>query len=141
MSEIRIAIAGIGNCASSLIQGINYYSELEANHADNKLGLMHYELGKYKPDNIRIVAAFDIDERKVGKPIHRAVFAKPNCTKTFNGGLPDYPVIVEMGEVLDGVAQHMENYPEDKRFIIAKKTAVVLTNTILGSFCAITYIW
>ena len=121
MSEIRIAIAGIGNCASSLIQGITYYSELGAYHADNKLGLMHYELGRYKPDNIRIVAAFDIDERKVGKPLHKAVFAKPNCTKTFNGGLPDYPVIVKMGEVLDGVAHHMENYPEERRFIIAKR--------------------
>lgn len=121
MSEIRIAIAGIGNCASSLIQGIEYYSAMGDNHPDKNLGLMHYDLGMYKPDNIRIVAAFDIDERKVGKPLHEAVFAKPNCTKTFNGGLPDYSVTVEMGEVLDGVALHMKNYPEDRRFIVARK--------------------
>ena len=121
MSDIRIAIAGVGNCASSLIQGIEYYSALGGNHTDRNLGLMHHDLGRYKPDDIRIVAAFDIDERKVGKPLHEAVFAKPNCTKTFNGGLPDYSVTVEMGEVLDGVAQHMENHPDDRRFIIAGK--------------------
>jgi myo-inositol-1-phosphate synthase len=121
MSEIRIAIAGIGNCASSLIQGIEYYRDLGDDHPDKNLGLMHYDLGRYKPDNIRMVAAFDIDERKVGKPLHEAVFAKPNCTKTFNGGLPDYSVTVEMGEVLDGVALHMENYPEDRRFIVSRK--------------------
>jgi myo-inositol-1-phosphate synthase len=121
MSDIRIAVAGVGNCASSLIQGIEYYSSLGDTYPDRNLGLMHYALGNYKPDDIRIVAAFDIDERKVGKPLHEAIFAKPNCTKTFNGGLPDYPVTVEMGEVLDGVAQHMENYPEDRRFIVAKK--------------------
>jgi myo-inositol-1-phosphate synthase len=121
MSEIRIAIAGVGNCASSLIQGIEYYSALGGNHPDSNLGLMHYDLGTYKPHDIKIVAGFDIDERKVGKPLHEAVFAKPNCTKTFNGGLPDYPVNIEMGEVLDGVAPHMENYPADSRFIIARK--------------------
>jgi myo-inositol-1-phosphate synthase len=121
MSMIRIAIAGIGNCASSLIQGIEYYSVLGDTHPDRDLGLMHYGLGSYKPNDIRIVAAFDIDERKVGKPLHEAVFAKPNCTKTFNGGLPHYPVNIEMGEVLDGVAPHMENYPDDRRFIIAVK--------------------
>jgi myo-inositol-1-phosphate synthase len=123
MSEIRVAIAGIGNCASSLIQGVEYYKSLDMNHPDKSLGLMHYDLGGYRPDDIKIVAAFDIDERKVGSLLNEAVFAKPNCTKTFNGGLPDYPVTVEMGEVLDGVASHMENYPEEKRFVIAKRGA------------------
>src|SRR3989304_3863215 len=104
MREIRVAIAGIGNCASSLIQGIEYYKSLDKNHPDKSLGLMHYDLGGYRPDDIKIVAAFDIDERKVGRLLNEAVFAKPNCTKTFNGGLPDYPVRVEMGEVLDVVA-------------------------------------
>ncbi|MFH0933351.1 MAG: inositol-3-phosphate synthase [Nitrospirota bacterium] len=121
MGEIRIAIAGIGNCASSLIQGIAYYDALSENHLDRALGLMHYDLGGYRPGDIKIVAAFDIDERKVGRPLKEAIFAKPNCTKIFNGSIPDYPVTVEMGEVLDGVAPHMENYPQDRRFIVARK--------------------
>jgi myo-inositol-1-phosphate synthase len=121
MREVRIAIAGIGNCASSLIQGIAYYNALSEDHPDRDLGLMHYDLGGYRPGDIKIVAAFDIDVRKVGKPLKEAVFAKPNCTKIFNGNIPDYPVNVEMGEVLDGVAPHMENYPDDRRFIVARK--------------------
>lgn len=121
MGEIRIAVAGIGNCASSLIQGIEYYKALAKSHPDGALGLMHYDLGGYRPDDIQIVAAFDIDKRKVDRPLKEAIFAKPNCTKIINGGLPDYPVTVEMGEVLDGVAPHMEDYPEDRRFIVAKK--------------------
>jgi myo-inositol-1-phosphate synthase len=121
MGDIKIAIAGIGNCACSLIQGIAYYITLDENHAGRDLGLMHYDLGGYKPGDIKIVAAFDIDERKVGNPLNEAVFAKPNCTKIFNRNIPDYSVKVEMGEVLDGVAPHMENYPEDRRFVVAKR--------------------
>jgi len=121
MGKIHIAIAGIGNCASSLIQGIEYYKSLGDRHPGRSLGLMHYELGGYKPDNIIIVAAFDIDRRKVGRPLKEAVFAKPNCTKTFNKNLPDYHVTVKMGEVLDGISHHMKDYPEDRRFIAANK--------------------
>ncbi|MFZ6016588.1 MAG: inositol-3-phosphate synthase [Nitrospirota bacterium] len=121
MGKIRVAIAGIGNCASSLIQGIEYYKRLGSRHPDRSLGLMHYELGVYKPDEITVVAAFDIDRRKVGRPLKEAVFAKPNCTKVFYRNLPDYPVKVEMGEVLDGVSEHMKDYPEEHRFIVASK--------------------
>ncbi len=121
MGKIRVAIAGIGNCASSLIQGVEYYRALGDNNPDRGLGLMHFELGGYKPSDIEFVAAFDIDRRKVGKPLKEAVFAKPNCTKVFFPDLPDFPVRVEMGEVLDGVAPHMKDYPEDRRFIVARK--------------------
>lgn len=121
MGEIRVAIVGIGNCASSLIQGIEYYKSLDKNHPDKSLGLMHYDLGGYRPEDIKVIAAFDIDARKVGRPLNEAIFAKPNCTKIFNGGIPESSVIVEMGEVLDGVANHMENYPEERRFVIAKR--------------------
>ena len=82
---------------------------------------MHYELGGYKPADIDIVAAFDIDRRKVGRPLKEAVFAKPNCTKVFNKEIPDYPVTVKMGEILDGISQHMKDYPEERRFIAADK--------------------
>jgi myo-inositol-1-phosphate synthase len=119
--KIRIAIAGVGNCASSLIQGIEYYKGLGDRHPDKSLGLMHYNLGGYKPADIDIVAAFDIDRRKVGRPLKEAVFAKPNCTKVFNKEIPDYPVTVKMGEILDGISQHMKDYPEERRFIAADK--------------------
>lgn len=121
MGKIRVAIAGVGNCASSLIQGVEYYKNLGDDTPDKALGLMHLDLGGYSPSDIEFVAAFDIDKRKVGSPLKEAVFAKPNCTKIFFPDLPDYPVKVEMGEVLDGVAPHMKDYPEDRRFIIADR--------------------
>lgn len=121
MGKIRVAIAGIGNCASSLIQGVEYYKALGEDNPDRSLGLMHFDLGGYRPSDIEFVAAFDIDRRKVGRPLREAVFAKPNCTKVFFPDLPDYPVKVEMGEVLDGVAAHMKDYPEERRFIIADR--------------------
>ncbi|TAL22605.1 MAG: inositol-3-phosphate synthase [Nitrospirae bacterium] len=121
MGKIRVAIAGVGNCASSLIQGIEYYKSLGDRHPDRSLGLMHYNLGGYRPADIEIVAAFDIDKRKVGRPLEKAVFAKPNCTKIFNKNLPDYPVIVKMGEALDSVSRHMKDYSEDRRFVVADK--------------------
>ncbi|MDH5201813.1 MAG: inositol-3-phosphate synthase [Nitrospirota bacterium] len=121
MAEIRIAIVGFGNCASSLIQGIEYYKTLGDSHPDRSLGLMHYDLGGYKPSNIKIVAAFDIDQRKVGRPLKDAIFAKPNCTKVFHKNISDYPLRVMMGRVLDGISPHMKDYPDDRRFIVARK--------------------
>ncbi len=64
MDKIRIAIVGVGNCASSLIQGLEYYRD---KHPDNAIGLMHWEIGGYQPSDLEVVAAFDIDLRKVGK--------------------------------------------------------------------------
>jgi len=116
-NRIKIAIAGIGNCASSLIQGIEYYKSLGKNNPQKSLGLMHYDLGGYTPKDIEIVAVFDIDKRKVGKPLREAVFSKPNCTKTFYPNLAGYNVTVMMGKVLDGVSSHLADYPSEKRFI------------------------
>ena len=79
MSKIKIAIAGVGNCASSLLQGIEKYK----NSPDNTIGLLDYEVGGYKPGDIEVVAAFDVDKRKVGKKLKEAVFARPNCTTVF----------------------------------------------------------
>ena len=115
MSKINIAIAGVGNCASSLLQGIEKYK----NSPEDSIGLMHYNLGGYTPGDIKVVAAFDIDKRKVGKSLKEAIFARPNCTKVFHKDLPDYPVTVQMGPVLDGVSEHMADYPEDDSFIVA----------------------
>lgn len=113
---INVAIAGVGNCASSLMQGIEYYRQgAGANH----LGLMHWEMEGYVPGDIEVVAAFDIDKRKVGRPLHEAVFASPNCTKVIWHDMPSSPVVVQMGPVLDGFPEHMKDYPQDRAFMIA----------------------
>jgi len=85
MEKIKVAVIGVGNCASSLIQGIYYYQDKSEAEA---VGLMHWELGGFKPSDIEIVAAFDVDKRKVGKDINKAIFAKPNCTAVFHKDLP-----------------------------------------------------
>jgi myo-inositol-1-phosphate synthase len=112
---IRIAIAGVGNCASSLIQGIYYYTPERCR--EGVVGLMHTEIGGYKPCDIQVVAAFDVDARKVGQDVNRAIFAKPNCTTVFQKDLPDSGVTVHMGQVLDGISEHMASYAEDRTFV------------------------
>jgi myo-inositol-1-phosphate synthase len=112
---IRIAIAGVGNCASALIQGIHYYTPERCE--EGVVGLMHREIGGYLPCDIAVVAAFDVDARKVGTDVHRAIFAKPNCTKIFQSEIPDCGVIVRMGPVLDGISEHMDAYADDRTFI------------------------
>ena len=122
MNEIRIAVAGVGNCASALIQGIHYYADRFAqmdDAAEAAIGLAHPILGGYAPGDIRVVAALDIDARKVGRPVHEAIFAPPNNTKVFHDGVVCDGVVVQMGNVLDGVAAHMAEYPERQRFVVA----------------------
>src|SRR5688572_7208122 len=125
MSRIRIAIAGVGNCASSLVQGLHYYAARAAGSGyddrtgaggDATAGVMHPVLGGYRVGDIEVVAAFDIDARKVGRPLEEAVFAAPNNTKEFHRPLPPTGVTVQMGAVLDGVAPHMAHYPPHQRF-------------------------
>lgn len=82
---------------------------------------MHYLLAGYKPDDIEVVAAFDIDSRKVGADIAEAAMAKPNCTKNLINTLPHTGIKVSMGKILDGVAPHMQHYPEDNRFVVSNQ--------------------
>ncbi len=142
--NIRIAVAGVGNCASSLIQGISFYRKLaggngrgtagggRATDGEQAIGLMHEDLGGYRPGDIEVVAAFDIDARKVGRPLNQALFARPNCTKVFCADIPAGPV-VQMGELLDGVSEHMMDWPEERRFVIANKTAVDVEKVLADS--------
>ncbi|WP_448583857.1 inositol-3-phosphate synthase [Thermocrinis sp.] len=116
--KIRVAIAGVGNCASALIQGIHYY---EKHGMDGVSGLMFEVIGEYRPWDIEIVAAWDIDARKVGKDISEAIFAPPNCTTVFEPDIPKKGVKVRMGKVLDGFAPHMANYPPDRTFVLAEE--------------------
>ncbi len=112
---IRIAIAGLGNCASSLIQGIHYYTAERCRQGVT--GLMHPQIGEYLPCDIHVVAAFDVDARKVGLDVNRAIFAKPNCTKIFHPDIPDSGVTVRMGQVLDGISGHMSAYADERTFV------------------------
>ncbi|MFQ5428565.1 MAG: inositol-3-phosphate synthase [Thermodesulfobacteriota bacterium] len=114
MSRIKIAIVGVGNCASSLIQGIHYY---RGKTPEEAVGLMHWDIGGYTPGDIEPVCAFDIDSRKVGMDLSRAIFEAPNCTATFQTEVPASPVTVSMGRVLDGNPIHMEGYKEAQRFV------------------------
>ena len=105
MAKIKIAVVGVGNCASSLIQGLYYYADKTEQES---IGLMHWEIGGYKPSDIEVVAAFDIDARKVGKEVNEAIFAEPNCTAIFCAKLPKTGVKVQMGKLLDGFSEHMK---------------------------------
>ncbi|HZL01336.1 MAG TPA: NTP transferase domain-containing protein [Caulobacteraceae bacterium] len=115
MAKIRVAIVGVGNCASSLVQGVAYYREIN----DNTVGLMHWDLGGYDATDMEVTAAWDIDERKVGTDLAEAIFAKPNCTAVF-AQVPRSGIVVRMGAVLDGMADHMESMPADRSFRVAK---------------------
>src|SRR5262245_9562150 len=103
MGEIRLAIAGVGNCASSLLQGLEYY---RTHDPAESAGVLHAEIGGYRLEDVHPVAAFDVDMRKVGRPLEEAAFAPPNCTTIFQEKLPVSGVTVQMGPVLDGIAAH-----------------------------------
>jgi len=118
MEKIKIALIGVGNCSSSLIQGIYYYRDKDP---QDIIGLMHHEIGGYQPEDIQVVLAFDIDERKVGVDVHRAIFSKPNCTTVFYPDVPPSGILVKMGKVLDSFADHMNDYDDENAFVLAKK--------------------
>ena len=116
--KVKVAIAGVGNCASSLIQGIYYYGK---NRNSDFGGVMHEDIGGYKPWDLEIVAAWDIDARKVGKDVSEAIFAPPNCTAVFCEDVPKTGVVVRKGKVLDGYAPHMKEYPDDRSFVLSEE--------------------
>ncbi len=116
INNIRIGIVGVGNCASSLVQGINYYRDKDSKDA---IGLMHWDIGGYRPCDIEVVSAFDIDRRKVGKDMAEAIFAEPNCTTIFCRDVPRNGIRVRMGKILDGFAEHMRNYDDKYTFVMA----------------------
>ncbi len=130
--DIKIAIAGVGNCASALVQGIHYYKGVK-NDDELVPGLMHNVVGEYRPADIKLVAAFDVDKRKVGQDFSKAMFAKPNCTKTFYSKIPNLGVKVKMGPIMDGVAKHFKDYPEDQAFVTSKEKPVDIAKELKKS--------
>ena len=103
MSEIRIAIVGVGNCTSSLIQGIEYYRDAQVD--EFVPGLMHVRIGSYHISDIKVVAAFDADSNKVGRDVADAIFVEPNNTIKFSEA-PKTDVIVQRGPTMDGFAKY-----------------------------------
>lgn len=116
MNEINIGIIGVGNCASFLVQGIEYYRNEKD---ENAIGLMHQEIGGYTPYDIKPVCAFDIDKRKVGKDLSEAIFSKPNCCEVITEDIPSQDVKVKMGKVLDGFPKHMGEYDDNFSFVLS----------------------
>src|SRR3954451_23249611 len=112
--SIRVAIAGVGNCASSLIQGIEYYRD--ADPTDTVPGLMHVVLGGYHVRDVEVVAAFDVDATKVGLDVGKAIFAGQNNTIRF-APVGDLGVTVQRGPALDGLGKYsratIEESPAD----------------------------
>ncbi|WP_159470032.1 inositol-3-phosphate synthase [Dyadobacter sp. 3J3] len=123
--KIKVAILGVGNCASSLVQGVEYYTTF----SDKTSGLMADNIGGYKAEHIEFVCGFDIDERKIGLPLGKAIFAKPNCTIVLNPDVKS-PAPVYRSPVIDGVSPQMAAYPAENRFVIKDelKTTDVLIN-------------
>jgi len=105
LPNVNVAIAGVGNCASALIQGVHFYKD--AIEDEVIPGLLHVRFGGYRPSDIRFVAAFDVDSRKVGKDLSEAIFAKPNNTRIF-AGPPETGVRVMRGPVMDGLGQYLK---------------------------------
>ncbi len=108
--SIRLAIAGVGNCANSLIQGLSYYAEAEPD--DHVPGLMHVVLGGYHINDVEPVAAFDVDASKVGLDLGKAIWAEPNNTVQFCE-VPDLGVRVQRGPTLDGFGEYYRSQCEE----------------------------
>jgi myo-inositol-1-phosphate synthase len=105
LAKIKVAIIGVGNCASSLVQGLHKYVEMPSGDAP-VAGIMHNKIGDYRIEDIEVVAAFDIDENKVGKDLSEAIFTKPNNTLKF-ADVPPLGVPVERGMTHDSIGKYL----------------------------------
>ncbi|TCL01527.1 myo-inositol-1-phosphate synthase [Shimia isoporae] len=119
-SPIRTVIVGVGNCASSLIQGVSYCRAV----GEAAVGVSFPDLAGYAPADVELVAGFDVDSRKVGLTLGEAAFAAPNCTERFHTDVADQTAPVLRGPDLDGVAAHMLSKPEDRSFRLSSEPAL-----------------
>ena len=110
MSEIRVAIVGVGNCASSLLQGVEYYKD--ADPSSQVPGLMHVQFGPYHVRDVKFVAAFDVDAKKVGSDLAEAIFASENNTIRFSD-VPPTGVVVQRGHTMDGLGKYYREMIEE----------------------------
>jgi myo-inositol-1-phosphate synthase len=124
MKPIKVAVIGVGNCASSLVQGVAYY---RSNNSSQ--GLIHDRIGGYGAGDVDFVLGIDVDARKVGKDIAEAIFSAPNNTTVFHQNVPATGAKVIMGKALDGVAEHMTT-AGDKGFIVADAPEATLEGIV-----------
>lgn len=122
MGKIKVAIIGVGNCASSFVQGIHEYVELP-DDADVP-GIMHNKIGDYRIEDIEVVAAFDIDQNKVGKDVSEAIFTEPNNTLKF-ADVPHMGVTVERGMTHDGIGKYVAHLVKKSPHSTANITAIL----------------
>lgn len=134
MPKIKVALVGVGNCASALVQGLQYYSRFE--NGEECVGLRNLLLGGFHPKDIQIVAAFDIDSRKVGKDLSEAIFAPPNNAPKM-ADVPPCAVTVHKGPVLDGVGEYtgkivkVSDLPKvDVKDVLKKSGAEIVLNLL-----------
>ncbi|MCJ7425253.1 inositol-3-phosphate synthase [Candidatus Bathyarchaeota archaeon] len=136
MPKIRVALVGVGNCASALIQGLQWYSNCEKE--EDCIGLRHLFLGGFHPRDIEVVAAYDIDNRKVGKDLSEAIFAEPNNTPKL-ANVPTLNVIVHKGPPLDGLGEYtkrvirVSNQSEDNMIRTLKENDAEIVINLLPS--------
>jgi myo-inositol-1-phosphate synthase len=114
-SKVRVGIVGVGNCASSFVQGLSYYRDAKGN--EPVPGLMNVELGGYHIGDIEIASAFDVNASKVGRDVSEAIFAEPNNTQRF-ASVPESGIVVNRGRTLDGLGKYLrdeiDEAPEDE---------------------------
>lgn len=134
MPNVKVAIVGVGNCASAFVQGLHYYRKLEKE--EDSVGLRNPQIGKLTPADIQVVAAFDVDERKVGKDLAEAIFAEPNNAPKIVT-VPSTGVSVSKGSLLDGIGVATEhivqisNSPDvDVAKVLKESGAEVLVNLL-----------
>jgi myo-inositol-1-phosphate synthase len=134
LPEVRVALVGVGNSASALIQGVQYYKNADGNK--NVPGLMHVNFGPYHIRDVKFVAAFEVNKDKIGKDLSEAIFTAPNCCEKF-ADVPRLGVKVTGGPVLDGAAEHMKKVfnvyknevsPEHVVDVLKKSRAQILLN-------------
>lgn len=116
MNKIKVGIIGTGNCAKSLVEGVQFYTE----NSDKVTGMMKSDIGGYKAENIEFVCGFEIDERKVNQPLGVALKQKPNCAYDIVDVITSTAPVYE-APVIDGYAALMDNYPEANRFLVDEK--------------------
>ncbi|RSN69722.1 inositol-3-phosphate synthase [Candidatus Korarchaeum cryptofilum] len=128
--KVKVALAGIGNVASAIVQGVFKYKDL----SDDEWapGIMHVRFGPYHISDIEFVAAFDVDSRKVGKDLSEAIFSEPNVLEKF-AEVPKLGVEVMKGPVLDGVAPHMREFRYGEGFKVDDSPSVNVTDVLKES--------
>ena len=124
--EVAVAIVGVGNCASALVQGVAWCRERDGDCP----GVGFADFGGIACRDIRFVAAYDVDKRKVGRPLEEAIFQEPNCARRFHVPTKSSGPLVEMSPILDGIAPHLADYPDDRAFRPASAPPVDITESL-----------